>query len=417
MKALVYGRGISGKGSEKLLIEKGYSVEYVSDDTGNEVLDDADLLVLSPSVPLERPLVRRAELSGIEVVGEMELASRYVDNDIIAVTGTNGKTTTTMMISSLLTESGLKHKTLGNIGKSFAGSVGDVEKDDMILLEVSSFQLETITSFRPKVAILLNIAPDHLERHKTYDEYVRVKTSIFENMTKNDFAIANYDDEAVRNAASGIMPSTYYFSVKERVRGAYVQNGHVFFMGEKMFPLENLKFKAEHNIANALAVITLAKIFNIPNSIILRSFNKFTLPPHRIEFVGRYNGKNYFNDSKATNIDATIKAVKSMRGSTALIVGGYDKGISYYRLFASLDKKVKCVVIFGQNRHRVEECIKDFDIRYYVCDTLSLAITSAKKERVENVLFSPATSSYDMFRNYEERGEVFTQLVGDINEK
>lgn len=416
MRALVYGKGISGKGSFRLLSRNGYDVEYIDDGSRTDVLDDADIVVLSPSVSTDKPIIEEARRRGIEVIGEIELAYRYNKADIIAVTGTNGKTTTSMMIDRLLKESGISSHLLGNIGKSFASSVDRIKSDDMVVLEVSSFQLETIVDFRPKVAVLLNITPDHLERHGNFESYVATKFRIFENMQRSDYAILNYDDETVRTNSAGIMPNTYFFSTKERVRGTYIKDKAVYFLEEKLFDLKDIKIKSEHNISNALAMITIAKLFNIPASIILRTLNSFSLPPHRIQFIGRYRNKNYFNDSKATNIDATIKAVNSMKGSTCLIIGGYDKGISYKPLFDSLTRNIRSIVVFGQNRHIIENEIKNYDIRYYICDSLTLAIMCAAKERVDNVLFSPGTSSYDMFKNYEERGDMFVKLTGDINE-
>ena len=417
MRALIYGNGISGKGAHKLLGEKGIDSAYVDDNSSIDVLDGADMLVLSPSITLDKPLVREAEKRNIEVIGEIELGYRYAKGNIVAVTGTNGKTTTCMMLGAIMREAGKEHFVLGNIGKSFASSVSKTTDNSTTILEVSSFQLESIEDFRPHIAVMLNIGIDHIERHGSFEEYIKVKSDIFSNMQGNDIVVLNYDDSVVQSMASAVKADIRYFSMTNRVDGAYVFEKWIYYRDERLCAVKDLHLIGSHNVMNALAAITVAKSMGINNIHIIRALRTFSLPPHRIQFVGRYRKKNYYNDSKATNIEATISAVRSIRGSIALIIGGYDKGISYNELFKSLDKNVRSVIIFGQNKGKIEADIKNYDIRYYVEPTLLKAIERASRERVENVLFSPGTSSYDMFKNYEERGDMFVKLTLDINEE
>lgn len=426
-KTLIYGSGISGKGAEKLL--KNLNIDYDTYLDGVEgsgidtVFDenDIDTLIISPGVAMTNPLVKAAKLRGIEVIGEIEFAFRHCLADVIAVTGTNGKTTTVTLTEAMLRACGISAYALGNNGVSFSGKVAELTLSDIAVLEVSSFQLESIKRFCPKIAVCLNIAPDHLERHGNMGEYTLCKRRIFAMQTASDYAILNYDDEIVSSFGETTNADTYYFSLKSVVRGTYVCGNGIYFKDkavEYVCSTADIKARGEHNLMNALAVITIAKILNVPNSLIINVLNSFTPPLHRNELVATVNGTRYYNDSKATNTHATLSACATMEGKTVLLAGGYDKGLDYSDFLRELPLKVSAIVCYGANRGKISSVAKNIcSLTVIEAENLEEAVKISSHIRADNVLLSPTTSSFDAYSGFEERGEHFIKLVNELKSK
>lgn len=423
-KTLIYGSGISGKGAEKLM--KTLGIEYDTYLDGLEeanidaVLGDSniDSLVISPGVAMYNPLVKAAKMRGIEVLGEIELAYRHCLADIIAITGTNGKTTTVTLAEEMLRASGITAYALGNNGVSFSGKVSELALSDVVVLEVSSFQLESTKRFCPKIAVCLNIAPDHLERHGDMSEYALCKRKVFAMQTASDYAVLNFDDDIVAGFGETTNANTYYFSLKSVVRGTYVCGNGIYFKDkavEYVCSTADLSVRGEHNLMNALAVITIAKILNIPNSVIAKVLNNFTPPLHRNELVATVNGTRYYNDSKATNTHATLCACATMEGKTVLLAGGYDKGLDYSDFLRELPLKVSAIVCYGANREKISKAAKNIcSLTVIEAENLEEAVKIASHIKVDNVLLSPTTSSFDAYGSYIERGEHFVALVNEL---
>lgn len=426
-KTLIYGSGISGMGAAQLM--KALKIDYDTYLDGVEDLNvdsvfsgnDIDTLVISPGIAMTNPLVKAAKLRGIEVIGEIELAYRHCLADIIAITGTNGKTTTVTLAEAMLRSSGISAYALGNNGVSFSGKVADLALSDVVVLEVSSFQLESTKRFCPKIAVCLNIAPDHLERHGSMNEYALCKRKIFATQTASDYAVLNYDDETVVAFGETTNANTYYFSLKSVVRGTYVCGNGIYFKDkaiEYVCSSADINARGEHNLMNALAVITIAKILNIPNSVITKVLNDFVPPLHRNELVDIVNGTRYFNDSKATNTHATLSACATMEGKTVLLAGGYDKGLDYSDFLRELPLKVSAIVCYGANRGKILQAAKNIcSLTVIEAENLEEAVNIASHIRADNVLLSPTTSSFDAYSSYEERGEHFVQLVKKLKSK
>lgn len=431
-KVLILGFGISGIGSAKLLTRKGYKVAVYDDReinlncnidfedrssmTIDKILQDISFIVISPSISLEHKVVVEAKDRGIEVIGELELGYRFAENEIIAVTGTNGKTTTTLLIQAILNESGLNAYALGNIGLALTDKVDELDKKAVIVLESSSFQLESINSFCPEIAVCLNITPDHLERHKSFDEYVRCKKRIFEYQTDKDFAVLNYDDETVRDFSKSIKSKVYYFAKGRKVKGAYTYNDEIYFnMGHKervLCRLDELSIKGEHNVENALSAITATKLLGVDDNSIIKVLKTFTPLRYRMQFIADIDGKQIYNDSKATNIDATIKACRSLKDDITLIVGGYDKKISYQSFYCQLSANVKNIIGCGDNVYAIkQEMPEDSLFTFEIASTIEKAFDMAMKKQTKNILFSPTTSSFDRYTGYVQRGEAFDKVV------
>lgn len=431
-KALILGYGTSGKGSAKLLINLGYEVYFFDESverTGDfvnlagrdcwDVVQDKDLIVISPGVSKNHSIVEYAEKCGIEIVGEIELGYRHCRGNVIAVTGTNGKTTTTLLIKRILTMAGIDSKALGNIGESFAGEMADDDGQDKVLvLEVSSYQLESVKTFRPRFALCLNVTPDHLQRHKTMAVYTAMKQRIFCNQTTSDYAILNYDCEVTRNMADSVKGQSYYYSLKHRVKGTYVADGEIYFFDQekhRVCSVSDTLIESDYNLSNVLASITVAKLMNIDNETIVKAISTFEMPKYRRQYIGDINGVKFFNDSKATNFDSTINACKAVNGSVALIIGGYDKGISYQPFFDALPQNVGFIAVCGDNCDRIMEFLPLVHSYHFVrCNQLKRATTLALESGMDNVLFSPTTSSFDRYSGYEERGEHFDRIFKEL---
>lgn len=431
---LVVGLGLSGKSSVKLLGKYGINT-YIYDDklpdekitgvinrselTVIDAIADIDHIVVSPGVSLDTPIIIEARKKLIPVISEIELGYYFLDNNIIAVTGTNGKTTTTLLAEKLLKSASVDAVACGNIGLPFTEVALNGSETKVPVIEVSSFQLESCYTFKPMIGILLNISYDHMERHRTFENYVNCKARLFQNMTKKEYGIFNYNDSECRKISKICSASVYYFSISSKVKGAYVKDGKIFFkrnlkaMEEYVCAIEDIRIKGRHNIENALAVICAAKILNFDNYTIKECLKEFTPPRHRIENIARIKGVNYYNDSKGTNIGATLAACRMMEGPTLLIMGGYDKGIGYLEFFKNLPNNIKYIYLVGDNKYLIKKDGLRAGFKNMKCfSDLEECVTEAgETENISNILFSPSTSSFDRYTDYKERGTAFCNLV------
>lgn len=438
----LFGLSRSGRAVGEFLLKNGAKV-YVYDDMPSAFVEDTerelvnlgaikleketvqesvgycDAIVLSPGIPIDHPLAVLYKKNKKAVLGETEIATRFLKNPIVAITGTNGKTTTTTMIASALSDGGIPALACGNIGKPMTELID--KPTTVAVAEISSFQLETLASICPHIAVVLNITEDHLNRHYTMENYVFLKRKLLKNLTETEYAVLNYDDEIVRSFASGIKAKTEWFSLKEKVDGAYVENGSVYYKDELILDVSDLPLSGEHNVANALASTVVAKLMGVETEKLKNSLRSFKGVPHRIEKVGEINDVLYIDDSKGTNIDATKKAVSSMERDTVLLLGGKDKGYDYESLFQSLknSKAVFCV-LYGENRFRlIEGASKASYLSFALCPNFEMAVYLASKiaKPGQSVLLSPASASFDEFTSYEERGERFVSLVQRLKEE
>src|SRR5581483_4832060 len=344
-----------------LLLDQGITVE--TGGHGERTFQGQDLIVVSPGVPVNAPPLVQARTLGEPVIGEIELAAQFLSGPIVAITGSNGKTTTTTLVGEILTASGFPALVGGNIGTPAISLIEQATRESFTVLEVSSFQLETIQTFRPKVAVILNITPDHLDRHRTFCAYVAAKARIFENQQSNDFAVLNADDPASEALANRIRAQIFRFSRdKEIAQGAYVNNNQVVFRrSEKtqvIMPVSEIPLKGAHNVENVLAAVCVSILVGCQPERIREAIRNFKAVEHRLEYVASINGVEYYNDSKATNVDATIKALESFPANIHLILGGKDKGSDYTLLNDSRRDRVKRVYTIGAAAEKIESQIK-----------------------------------------------------------
>lgn len=404
-----------------LLLDRGISIE-----TGrhNErTFRDQDLIVVSPGVPSDQPQLQHARALGIPVIGEVELASRFLQGKIIAITGSNGKTTTTTLVGEILSKSGKKTLVGGNIGTPVISLAGQSSPDHLLVLEISSFQLETIHQFRPWIAAILNITPDHLDRHHTFRAYVDAKARIFENQTPDDFAVLNADDPTLVGLKEKIRAALYWFSRKQPAQnGAYVEKDQIVFRASgrvtPILPLTDIQLKGAHNLENVLAAVTVAMLAGCEPEQVRRAVAEFGGVEHRLEPVATIHGVAYYNDSKATNVDATIKALESFPGNIHIILGGKDKGSDYTALVPLLRERAKGVYLIGAAAEKIASQIQGAS-RIVHSGTLHRAVRQATDAAAAGdiVLLAPACASFDQFENYEQRGRVFKELVRSLAAK
>ncbi len=416
---------VSDSGSSEKLTDsiKKLTKENIDFEVGGHTgkVYESDFIVISPGVPSDAPVITKAEKRGLEVISEVEFAFRFNKSFIIAITGTNGKTTTTSLISHLLKYAGKKTVTAGNIGIAFSDIVDSIGDDGFAVLELSSFQLDFIKSFRPNIALLLNITPDHMNRYENkFENYVASKFRIVKNQTKEDVFIFNADDEVILRNLSGLESRQYGFSLSEKlINGAYVENKELFFSekgrSEKICSADSLSIKGEHNLMNALAAVAAAKKLGISNQIIEEAFSSFENVEHRLEFVRELNGVTFINDSKATNTVSVYYALRSFDKPVRLILGGRDKGNDYSEIENEVLKIVKKVYTVGESAEKIYNFFSD-KVATEVLDTFEETIKTAFREAEEGeiVLLSPACASFDLFPNYEERGKEFKRIVNDL---
>ena len=383
--------------------------EYLS-----RMVEVCDGVVLSPGVPIDHAVAVAFKRQGKAVLGETELAARYMRCPIVAVTGTNGKTTVVSMLAEVLNKGGLQAHACGNIGVPTLDFYSAGE-EEIAVAEISSFQLETLQSLRPHVALVLNVTEDHLNRHYNMENYVFLKSKLLKNSTETEYVVLNYDDEIVRAFAEKTRAQVLYFSVRQRVKGAFYEDGDLYFGKEKILSASDLPVRGLHNVQNALAVIVAAKIMGVKNEDIAEALTSFKGIRHRMELVGEVNGILYIDDSKGTNVDATMKAVEGMSRETILLLGGKNKGYEYGKLFEKLAQtRVIHAILYGENRFALLKSARESGFeKFTLCDRFEFAVRIAalKATAGQCVLLSPASASFDEFASYEERGDKFVEIV------
>ena len=398
-----------------VLLDQGIAVE--TGGHGERTFRGQDLIVVSPGVPVDSPPLIQARALGENVIGEIELAAEFFPGEIVAITGSNGKTTTTTLAGEILTAGGLSTMVGGNIGTPAISLVERASTGTIAVLEVSSFQLETIQTFRPRIAVVLNVTPDHLDRHRTFTAYTDAKARIFENQRADDFAVLNADDPTCVEMATRTRAQVFWFSRKKEVKqGAYVREGQILFRDSKgqreIMLLSEIPLKGAHNVENVLAAVCVGALSAVDPGRIRKAVANFKAVEHRLEYVATIRSVEYYNDSKATNVDATIKALESFPANIHLILGGKDKGSDYSVLNDLLRRRVKRVYTIGAAAGKIESQIKGA-AEVFHAETLENAIKRASEsaQTGDIVLLAPACASFDQFRSYEHRGKVFKEVV------
>ena len=401
------------------LLEEGIMVE--AGGHGLLTFRRQDLIVVSPGVPLNTPELAQVKSFGLPVIGELELAARFLKGRMLAITGSNGKTTTTALVGEILEKAGMPTLVGGNIGVPVVALIDRSTDETWSVLEVSSFQLESTHQFHPSIAVILNITPDHLDRHGSFENYASAKERIFAAQDKNDCVVLNADNARAAAAATQSPAKVYWFSIEHPVeQGAWVENGTVVYRPakdaatEKIMPLSGIPLKGAHNVENVLAAVCAARLAGAPADAIAKAVGTFQAVEHRLEFVAKINGVEYYNDSKATNLDATAKAVAAFFSGVHLILGGKDKGSDYTQLAELLQARVRAVYTIGTAAAKIESELRGV-VSIHSCETLDNAVTAAANAARpgEVVLLAPACSSFDQFENYEHRGRIFKELVNE----
>ena len=378
-------------------------------------LSQMDVVVVSPGVPINHEVTVKAKTLGIRIVGELEFAYLQFLPTIVAITGTNGKTTTATLIDAILNKNENKALLVGNVGVPLTNKICDADADSICVAEVSSFQLETVSTFCPHISCLLNIAPDHLERHYTMENYIFLKKRVFKNQKESEYAVLNYDDEVVKKFSSEVKAKTKYVSLKQRVDGAYRIDNKLFYNDEFVINQESLALKGEHNVYNTLFAICACKLLGVSNQSIVEGLMTFKGVKHRMELIANINGVEFYNDSKATNTASTISAVENITKPAILILGGSDKGENYSALFEKIkSSSVRHVIIMGATRLKMfESAISAGYNNVTLTYDFETAVKIAKMIATDGecVLLSPACASFDSFSCFEERGDRFRQIV------
>lgn len=400
-----------------LLLEHGITVE--TGGHGERTFREQDLIVVSPGVPIDAPQLLQARNLGAPLIGEIELASQFLSGPIVAITGANGKTTTTSLAGEIIAAGKFSTMVGGNIGTPAISFVDQAGPKTWIVLEVSSFQLETILEFRPKIAVILNITPDHLDRHKTFANYVNAKARVFENQSVDDFTVLNADDPTTAALSNRTRAQLFWFSRKKEVeRGAFVRGNHIYFRDGRserdIMPRAEVPLRGAHNLENVLAGISIGMLVGCQPAEVREAVRSFKAVEHRLEFVARIAEVDYYNDSKATNVDATIKALESFPANVHLILGGKDKGSDYTALNELLRQRVRRVYTIGAAAAKIESQIQGAEIDH--AETLENAVRRANESAAPGdvVLLAPACASFDQFQSYEHRGRVFKETVHSL---
>ena len=447
-KIVVIGSGVSGIGAVKLLeaagavptlydsnekltgaevrgrLSEGSKCKIVLGEFPENLKKETELVVLSPGVPVDLPLVEELRTNGAAIWGEVELAYHFGKGKIAAITGTNGKTTTTTLVGEIFKSYYPEVFVVGNIGTAYTQEALKMTDNSVIAAEISSFQLETIENFHPKVSAILNITPDHLNRHHTMQCYIETKEKIAENQTRDDTCVLNYDDEETRRFGGSCKASVLYFS-REHIldQGVYMDGTAIVYADEsvrtKICDVSELKLLGTHNYENVMAAVAIAVAMGVPFPYIRETVIHFTAVEHRIEFVAEKKGVAYYNDSKGTNTDASIKAVQAMNRPTIVIGGGYDKHVTFDDWIECFGDKVKWLVLLGQTANQIAETAKKHGFTHIVfTESLEEAVKvcAGKAESGDAVLLSPACASWGMFDNYEQRGRMFKDYVRALPE-
>ena len=447
-KVLVFGLGISGIGAGQILERHGAEVimydgnqklteekikkqlgedssaKIVIGDFPEEVLENLDMTVLSPGVPTDLPVIEKMREQGITVIGEVELAYQFGKGDVLAITGTNGKTTTTTLLGEIMKNYQEDVFVVGNIGTPYTTAVEKMTDNTITVAEMSSFQLESIVDFRPRVSAILNFTPDHLNRHHTMEAYVNAKKNIAKNQTEDDYCILNYEDRLTREFGEEIKANVLYFSSQRKLEeGIYLEEGNIIYnyggVKETICHVDELQILGTHNHENVMAACAMAAVYGVPVDVIRESVKAFKGVEHRIEYVTEKKGVTYYNDSKGTNPDAAIKGIQAMVAPTFLIGGGYDKGSEYDEWIEAFDGKVKWLVLIGQTAQKIADCAKRHGFNSIIFEeNLQDAVAYCHENAVDGdaVLLSPACASWGQFDNYEQRGDMFKEYVRSYKE-
>ena len=447
-KVLVVGCGISGIGSTELLekvgaspilfdentkvdaevvkgkFQNGTNAKIIIGQLPKEIDESIELVVLSPGVPSDTVFADGFRNRNIPVIGEIELAYLCGKGKVLAITGTNGKTTTTALTGKIMQEYFSASYIVGNIGNPYTSAVLEMEEETVTVAEISSFQLETTKEFHPQVSAILNITPDHLDRHHTMENYVKTKQDITKNQTKEDICVLNYEDPYTEDFAKVCPAKVVCFSSVRKLKNGYFLDGEEIKYAEDgkevtLMNIHEMKLLGIHNVENVMAAIAISEGFGVPREHIIHVVKNFTAVEHRIEYVTTVNEVDYYNDSKGTNPDAAIKAVQAMNRPTIVIGGGYDKESQYDEWIESFGDKVKWLVLLGQTKEKIAACAKAHGFTNVVLvETLEEAVQVSydKAEAGSAVLLSPACASWGMFPNYEVRGRMFKELVHNLKE-
>ncbi|MDD6204072.1 MAG: UDP-N-acetylmuramoyl-L-alanine--D-glutamate ligase [Firmicutes bacterium] len=389
------------------------------------LLEGVDYIVISPSVPPTIPALKSAAEKGIPVLTEIELGYRLCSGTTVAITGTNGKTTTTSLVGQMFQDAGRKNFVVGNIGVPYVSKALNAAKEHVMVTEISSYQLQCIDTFHAHVALLLNITPDHLDRHGGMDGYIAAKRRVFENQNGDDFAVLNYEDKTVRAMADKIKSRAVFFSsARELEQGVFLKDGNIVFkygaVNTVICPAGEVYIKGRHNLENAMAAVAAAMLMGISAQSCAYTLRSFKGVEHRIETVDTVKGVTFINDSKGTNPDSTVKAIQTMTAPTVLLLGGYDKGGSFDGLIKQYTPYIRYTVVLGATKDKITAALEACGVTdYCTADTFRDAVMLAYShaEPGWNVLLSPACASWDMFKDFEQRGEVFKQIVGQIKEQ
>lgn len=448
--AIVAGTGKSGISATKLLVNHGVKVylfdenkdrdiEAIKEKTGDselvqielgelgeDALSSSQLMVISPGIPVDAPFTDVVRNAGIPIWSEIELAYHYGKGKIAAITGTNGKTTTTALVGEIVKAHNAKTIVVGNIGIPYTELCDTTDDDSDTVAEISSFQLETVIDFHPNVSAILNLTPDHLNRHYTFENYGNVKFSITKNQTMDDVTVLNYDDEHTRamgEKAKDHCHVVYFSRLEKPAGGVYVEDGDIILEdGDKkinVLAIKDLKLMGAHNVENVLAVVGISYYMGVPVDVIRDVATSFKAVAHRIEYVDTIDGVAYYNDSKGTNPDAAIKGIQAMVAPTFLIGGGYDKGSEYDEWIEAFDGKVKWLVLIGQTAQKIADCAKRHGFNSIIFEeNLQDAVAYCHENAVDGdaVLLSPACASWGQFDNYEQRGDMFKEYVRSYKE-
>ncbi len=447
-RVLVVGTGVSGiaaaellraknidtvlfDGNKELDMEKLYEkapfvkeIPVILGEISATELEKIDVVVLSPGVPTDLPMVEDMRKAGIAVWGEIELAYYFAKGRMIAITGTNGKTTTTALTGEILKNYYSDVRVVGNIGIPYTSEAASMTEDTVTVAEISSFQLETIHEFHPQVSAILNITPDHLNRHHTMECYIKTKEDITLNQGSEDTCVLNYEDEELRKFGEELtMPVVFFSSKRELSNGFFLKEKVIYYakdgVKEQVIHVDELNLLGNHNYENVMAACAMTLSFGVPMDKIVEVLKQFTAVEHRIEYVTEKKGVRFYNDSKGTNPDAAIQGIRAMNRPTYLIGGGYDKQSEYDEWIEAFEGKVRKLVLIGQTAEKIEECAHKHNFMDTVrCETLEEAVLYCYEQAVSGdaVLLSPACASWGMFPNYEVRGKIFKDIVNGLKE-